>query len=304
MHLCKLPSFEYYVKYGMLDTVSFIVCCCILNINKLLCFSDFSDEIANLTLAERPNSLFNRSRLRKRRTEEFTSTDSEEESDSGYSSPLHRRNQTSSGTHPAVSIVPSLPNNDTRGFVNTQGPMFSLNEPMHNTNAVPLVVGYGNSGYTSPYVNGYQTVPGSIYLSSNNTSMDGLNNTLVKTEGEDDNEQNNSGKKKRRKNKRKKKKSVGEEGALSDDPVGLNHAQSSSNVSRTSGEAVGYEVMDTLHFEDEEEFPGLQSSNFAQAKPAAPSVALSYSQIVQSTSQQVSFPTKYQDSHLISVEIL
>ena len=64
--------------------------------------SDFSDEIANLTLAEKPNALYKSSRGWMSRYD-TTSTDSEEvDSDSGYSSPLHRRKQASSGTHPVV----------------------------------------------------------------------------------------------------------------------------------------------------------------------------------------------------------
>ena len=67
----------------------------------LLC-TDFSDEIANLTLAEKPNALYKCSRSWKAHYD-TTSTDSEEvDSDSGYSSPLHRRKQASSGTHPVA----------------------------------------------------------------------------------------------------------------------------------------------------------------------------------------------------------
>lgn len=67
--------------------------------------SDFSDEIANLTLAERPNALYKSGRSWLARYD-TTSTDSEEvDSDSGYSSPLHRRKQAASSTHP---VTPGL----------------------------------------------------------------------------------------------------------------------------------------------------------------------------------------------------
>ena len=69
---------------------------------------DFSDEIANLTLAEKPNALYKYSRNWMARYD-TTSTDSEEvDSDSGYSSPLHRRKQASSGTHPVTGPAPGI----------------------------------------------------------------------------------------------------------------------------------------------------------------------------------------------------
>lgn len=72
--------------------------------------SDFSSDIANNTLEQVPNALYQGKSSRKARRKAFQtsrqgaaaddSTDSEEldHSDSGYSSPMHRKNQTSSGT--------------------------------------------------------------------------------------------------------------------------------------------------------------------------------------------------------------
>ncbi|XP_014779717.1 selenocysteine insertion sequence-binding protein 2-like isoform X1 [Octopus bimaculoides] len=74
--------------------------------------TDFSAELENLTLSERPSSLFsfNKTRIRSHSNQWISNlTDSEEkDSDSGYSSPLHRRNVVSNGTHVAPErLVPN-----------------------------------------------------------------------------------------------------------------------------------------------------------------------------------------------------
>lgn len=81
-------------------------------------FSDFCSEIADHTLEQVPNALFQGKRKIKRKTLQsrsshitgaHDSTDSEEldHSDSGYSSPMHRQNQISSGTDALTKTVPS-----------------------------------------------------------------------------------------------------------------------------------------------------------------------------------------------------
>lgn len=76
-------------------------------------FADFSPELENLTLSEKPSCLFcsfNKTRLRSHSNQWISNlTDSEEkDSDSGYSSPLHRRNLVSNGTHVAPErLVPN-----------------------------------------------------------------------------------------------------------------------------------------------------------------------------------------------------
>ena len=108
----------------------------------LLHLPDFSDEIANLTLAEKPNALYKSSRSWMARYD-TTSTDSEEvDSDSGYSSPLHRRKQASSGTHPVAGHCPG--NGLPLGFrPKTSKVMLPLNASsaitaQHSTSAVSL----------------------------------------------------------------------------------------------------------------------------------------------------------------------
>ena len=82
--------------------------------------------------------------------------------------------------------------------------------------------------------------------------------------------------KKRRRSRRKKKKSAGDDNddvdALSDEPIDLHRTLSSSNVSRSST----LENEDTLHFEDEEEFPDLLSASGCGARGSSTTV-LSYS---------------------------
>ncbi len=102
--ICAMNKKYFYSHIYQIDTLS-------IHVHHTIPFSilDFSDELANLTLAEKPNALYkSRSRSWLDRYD-TTSTDSEEvDSDSGYSSPLHRRNQASSGTHPA-GMTPYLP---------------------------------------------------------------------------------------------------------------------------------------------------------------------------------------------------
>ena len=70
-----------------------------------LFFPDFSDAIANLTLMEHSNTLYNEHRTWHDHydDQDYGSSESEEvDSDSGYSSPLHRRNTTTTSNPPAV----------------------------------------------------------------------------------------------------------------------------------------------------------------------------------------------------------
>ena len=85
--------------------------------------SDFCDSIANLTLIEYPNSLYNDRRTWHEHYEDqdYATTDYEEvDSDSGYSSPLHRRNRPASSaptTTTAVSIISSSPVTHSTNYV-------------------------------------------------------------------------------------------------------------------------------------------------------------------------------------------
>ena len=81
---------------------------------QFIYFIDFSDEIANLTLLEKPNGLYKKDKTRNWlqqycQPDPESTTESEEiDSDSGYSSPLHRRNLASNGTQPAQGFIPPI----------------------------------------------------------------------------------------------------------------------------------------------------------------------------------------------------
>ena len=133
----------------------------------------------------------------------------------------------------------------------------NLNVSAHMTQGGKNVDSFGsgsNSGHAvtnnpviSANIAAKKSVPNVLSAGSSVTS---------KTEPEED-ATSTSGKKKRRRNRRKKKHGAGDDsGALSDEPMELHRAHSSSNVSRTS--TVENDV--GLHFEDEEEFPNLLSA--------------------------------------------
>ena len=281
--------------------------------------ADFSEEIANQTLAERPNSLYKKVRNQAWWQQyQDTSTESEEvDSDSGYSSPLHRRNQTSNGTHPVLGVTfipPGMPPDIHRApFMGPPGPgglypPFMGPGPPHHFPQYPPPLGNPQMG---PYMKGYPTTNSAASHRKHMAAYDQLgssasssganlpcsapsvgslanpNSNNNKTEPEEEDALSASGKKKRRRNRRKKKKnSADDTGALSDEPYELHNAHSSSNVSRTS-----YDPDVNLHFEDEEEFPNLMSGG-ATSPGALPQGAsnstLSYSDILKTRSVPVS----------------
>ena len=267
--------------------------------------SDFSEEIANLTLAEHPNALYQTGSLRESYGGESSSEESEEvDSDSGYSSPMHRRNQACSGTHPATGLYMEVPTVSTISTCPYHGTTASLN-------------------YTSSYVQGL--VPGSTtspdtmdpttmgatpttrlsYSAVTSGALSGrpahcraktpvsplaLNSHpapspapkvpagLAKTDPEEVDTTSSAGRKKRRKSRRRKRKTLSGDdvGALSDDHLELYRAASSSNVSRTSTGDDG-----NLHVEDEEEFPDLGSAA-TQGNSKTPAQGFSYSEALKS----------------------
>ncbi|XP_013409777.1 selenocysteine insertion sequence-binding protein 2-like isoform X3 [Lingula anatina] len=221
--------------------------------------TDFADDIANLTLADKPNALFKKSKMRARRKNErnpvgTTSTDTEVDSDSGYSSPLHRRNQISNGTHPVVISPPPLSYSQQGGSaaaVVVSGNQYLTDACISQNGLDPA---YCDS--TETMVNGYKSQTQNSGLS---TPISGISNARGSLSGTELLEPNN-GKKKKRRNRRRKRKDSGlsEPGAMSDGAPSLEYPLSSSNISRTSTDQLNLEGSDgCLHFEDEEEFPEL-----------------------------------------------
>ena len=252
--------------------------------------------------------------------QDTTSESEEVDSDSGYSSPLHRRNLASSGTHPILGVA--MHQATSGGYTQSQPQAFTslgyntytLPAPVTATlppqapYAVhayppmppPLLVGATGGAMGGPYIP-KPPVPVVPQAPSNNNQKPpaqdhGRSRSLTKepaskTDNETEDSNSMGGKKKRRhrsRHRRKNKDSGGEDdvGAFSDDPShGLHRSQSSSNVSRTSTLD-----NDILHFEDEDEFPNLLSAaNGLVDKYANPSQALSYSDILKTQVVSVHF---------------
>ncbi|XP_064645784.1 selenocysteine insertion sequence-binding protein 2-like isoform X2 [Lineus longissimus] len=289
--------------------------------------TDFNDEIANLTLAERPNSLFQiktkqRARRKASNIPTNTSTDSEEEvdSDSGYSSPLHRRNLTSSGTHPVnslLSIVPS-PSSDS-----TQQGAFSISPAtkdkiFKNQTSLLLEIPAGGppGGNNVQYVNPVTIVPSSAGISNYNSALSAgdasaygkmsyasaikappvvkvgtnssANNNVTQVGAENDNDLTK--KKRKRKRNRKRKKKNGLEDDENTEDTNTQNPDISKSTKQDQPESefhsanprASFDALTTetapLHFEDENEFPGL-----GPAAGTEPIRALTYSDILQTT---------------------
>ena len=274
---------------------------------------DFSDEIANLTLMEKPSLLYRHDRSSTRswfqRYSQTSSTDSDEvDSDSGYSSPLHRRNQMSNGTHPIAAGMPFLrypipavaqSNPVLVDNVTGYNPyVMAANQAVHyayaNSHAVPYTDSYGAqyAGYRMP-------APGVLHINPTVDPYSDAHKSPVKSTPKAKNDSTKlqqqdvvipdekpvvpqSPRKRRgsRRSRKKKKKSDDDDDAeaLSDEPRSLHRALSSSNVSRSST----VENEEALHFEDDEEFPDLLTSTGYGASGSARGTAnmLSYSDIL------------------------
>lgn len=120
--------------------------------------ADFADEIANLTLLEKPNGLYKKDKthnwLQQYCQQDVGSTTEEEEvdSDSGYSSPLHRRNLASSGTQPAQGYTVASVGNV--GFVPPHHHAVSQMNPY-----APVGYGFGMSSAPPMLSGAYGAMP-------------------------------------------------------------------------------------------------------------------------------------------------
>ena len=213
------------------------------------------------------------------RSHDNTSTDSEAvDSDSGYSSPLHRRNQISNGTHTGSSVnsaakAPS--GHQLQGVAYSSAPVDrSRNAPLSYAGITSYGIGGGGDGPSkSSYANNYQETISQTQVAPHDAPGEGLDGK----------------KKKRRRSRRKKRKSISGEdvAALSDEPRELlSRAPSSGNISRTSNDCTSAPDPTGLHFEDEDEFPDLLSSASAlhHGIPRQSSSIVSYSEAVKTVS--------------------
>lgn len=269
----------------------------------MLFASDFSDELKNLTLAEEPSSMYQKdksdSSWMDRYQQESSSELEEVDSDSGYSSPLHRRNQASNGTHPLLGmtlpqpplvpafipprfsvpyVYPPMPIEPLRPAFIPRLPIEQMQPAFMPPMPYPLPV-HANMQLNTVVPRPYAKVDPAklpVQYTPNTTvasSSAGVDSTSKTASDED------SSKKKRRRRRKKKEEEDDDAGALSDDPFTLHRTHSSSNVSRTSTLD-----NDILHFEDEDEFPNLlnAANGLVNNMPNSSSANLSYSDILKS----------------------
>ncbi|XP_074661442.1 uncharacterized protein LOC141914067 [Tubulanus polymorphus] len=250
--------------------------------------TDFPDEIANLTLADYPNRGSSRddkittSATKYRRSKGETSTEEEEvDSDSGYSSPLHRRNQISNGTHAVpLDVLDSTRDAPVSVRSSYESAIFSMSVGESETSfeittgvtppsvaarrvsseppVAPTPLTYAQlvaKPPPKPAVHDMTNIPPDGVISGNNTDTGACDE--VAPPGGDP----NSGvtKKRRRRRGRRKKKGDDSEADTKTDAGedGLKVAADPA-VDRWGLNTV---VAPTLHFEDEGEFPDLLASN-------------------------------------------
>ncbi|KAJ8311671.1 hypothetical protein KUTeg_011026 [Tegillarca granosa] len=212
--------------------------------------TDFPEKIANLTLIQQSSPLFINSHRNVRKQKRLSdSNESEVDSDSGYSSPLHKRNQVSNGTQPIESMT----------FVSSARKTLSAQNAVPPSSSVPQQkLSYASIAQRSPSQTNSVKHDTNIrndscdikYIQHNNIAFsvikekDVKRETPTKLENKNDKKDLIEGvdgeiKKKRKRNrKRKKKKKNGEE----------NEEMDMASSSKQDVE---------LHFEDDEEFPDL-----------------------------------------------
>ena len=222
--------------------------------------SDFSDEVANKTLLERPSALFVARAPSHVRARVESATDSELDSDSGYSSPMHRKHRASS-THCSVataSIQCHAPSSLQQPWLHSglyaKAVLHGNIKPnaSANSNSLPQRAGVSGDALNVAQANAHtqSSSAQSTHVSSSDNRVARADQSEKSRDGETSAAQSHDAKPKRKRSRRRKKGS--EAGALSDSGMDLVRAHSSSNVSRTSTVD-----NDFLHFEDENEFPNL-----------------------------------------------
>ena len=203
-----------------------------------------------------------------------SATDSELDSDSGYSSPMHRKHHGSATHHSVATASTQCQTHSATQPPWMPSPMTSLyaqallqdgQQPKNTETTVNTKHLNAPSSVANIAASNKQTAPTASLNTSEQTSLlatESSNCDRRKTRADantqletgDSSSQHASGTKPKRKRSRRRKKG-GESGALSDSGTDLVRAHSSSNVSRTSTVD-----NDFLHFEDENEFPNLLSA--------------------------------------------
>ncbi|XP_041355730.1 selenocysteine insertion sequence-binding protein 2-like isoform X2 [Gigantopelta aegis] len=260
--------------------------------------TDFPDTWANLTLSDKPNSLYKHSRGCVRRVDLSLTSDSEEvDSDSGYSSPLHRRNMRSNGTHPVCAsergVCAIVSSESSRVVQNAPDKLSYANVAQHSTSLRCNNLQDASINIKHPEreicdrglrnLRGGITSPDRTSVARCERKKSGEICDQTIAENDDITDVNGGGddgkKKQRRRNRRRKKKSKDDDDTQSDGLSVTGRTFSSSNLSRTSDV--------TLYFEDEEEFPHLLHNNVSSRDNGSNST-MSYSQAAKASHVTVS----------------
>lgn len=243
----------------MSDLLNVNTCCIIFFV------VEFSDSFANQTLAQYPSPIYN-PKLGKLGNRAGIGSSSED-SDSGYHSPLHRKNQVTNGTQPvgvipAPVVSPSPSKSDYSRLVADQrktekSPPKERGGSKENTSA-QQIFSYAFIAQSKP------VIESSVKKEEVKMEEESKKSEGKKTEGE---ESGNEGKRKRKRNRRKRRKKKDE---------------STEDAEMKAGEeSKGVE----LHFQDEEEFPDLRVGQDRAGGTERQPSSISYSSIVSQVSQ-------------------
>lgn len=222
--------------------------------------TEFSDSFANKTLAQYPSPIYN-PKLSNHGNRSVIGSSSED-SDSGYHSPLHRKNQVTSGTQP-MAINPAVIDSNTQ-HKNDYSKLVAEHSktekiPSKQTSAAPKESQSSQQIFSYAFIAQSKPVIESSVKSEEKQGVEGKKSEEKKTEGE---ESGNEGKRKRKRNRRKRKKKKEE------------NSEEAETVPERNSQVV------ELHFQDEEEFPDLRVGLDRAGVPERQPSSISYSNIV------------------------
>ncbi|XP_062573885.1 selenocysteine insertion sequence-binding protein 2-like [Saccostrea cucullata] len=219
--------------------------------------TEFSEKFANQTLAQYPSPIYNPNLVSPGKGRVIGS--SSEDSDSGYHSPLHRKNQVTSGTQPGEpvtsgtqpgEIVTTQQNTPSKSGKSVEKTSTNQTLKAKEKEAGQQIFSYAFIAQSKPVIE-----------SSLKSEPEVERTESKKTEGE---ESGNEGKKKRKRNRRKRKKKKGDNPeAAEEQPV---------------VDSPGVE----LYFHDEEEFPDLGAGQDRVGSAQRPP-PVSYSSVLSQT---------------------
>lgn len=253
---------------------------------------DFEDNLAKLRLKEKPNSLYKNF---PHRTKELKGGDfslSEEvDSDSGYSSPLHRRNMVSNGTEPLDPQQIETNSLVVTGSIQTSQNTVPQSRLSYAAIAQKAPVARHVVSHTSPVKN--EEVKNSAKVKTKNrtgTKSDkgscenivaSKSGNLERTRNDSKSETGLNGEEKQKKKRKRvrKRRKKGETTGESESAGG-----SSKPPGQDDGTPDVVAMENVLHFEDEEEFPDLVSTNPSTRESTSGFTPMSFSDILKTVS--------------------